>query len=472
LSVSDGKEKIIFDIVNNIENLYSISAVQQEMQFAINNYRFLGEDSYVVNERFKIIDELRDARELFEQLNETLTASWDMMYTYAKQYYVQHGNLLIPRRYKTTDGYGLGSWIFTQRKIYNGEQYGSLGDDRIKKLEAIGMVWDSIRELSWKRYYTAAKQYYEANGNLKVPIQFVTGDGINLGTWIANMRAKRSSLTKDQIKALEAVGMIWEAWDFQWEKNSLACKDYYVRYGNLSVPVDYTTTDGLRICSWLRRQRQIKYGIVAGSNLTEEQIRRLDAIGMDWRNYPETRFEIGMSAAEKYYNANGNINVTTTYKDETGYALGKWLDRQRKKFADGALTEEQIDRLTALGMIWTKEDTWETKYRLAESYSNEHGNLNVPASYVVDGVWLNKWLNEQKQAFNGKRKNKQLTPERIERLKKIGMCFDDSVGSAWEENCREAEDYFKKHGDLRIPADYIGSNGKKIIDLENMQSKN
>jgi len=183
---------------------------------------------------------------------------------------------------------------------------------------------------------------------------------------------------------------------------------------------------------------------------------------MDWRNYPETRFEIGMSAAEKYYNANGNLNLTTTYKDETGYALGKWLDRQRKKFADGALTEEQIDRLTALGMIWTKEDPWETKYRLAESYSNEHGNLNVPASYVVDGVWLNKWLNEQKQAFNGKRKNKQLTPERIERLKKIGMCFDDSVGSAWEENCREAEDYFKKHGDLRIPADYIGSNGKKI----------
>ena len=41
------------------------------------------------------------------------------------------------------------------------------------------------------------------------------------------------------------------------------------------------------------------------------------------------------------------------------------------------------------------------------------------------------------------------------------MCFDDSVSSAWEENYREAEYYFKKHGDLRIPADYIGSNGKK-----------
>lgn len=462
LSVSDSKEKIIFDIVNNIENLYSISAVQQEMQIAINNYRFLGEDGYVVNERFKVIDELRNARELFEHLNETLTASWDMMYSYAKQYYAQYGNLLIPRRYKTADGYGLGSWIFTQRKIYNGEQYGSLGEDRINKLEAIGMVWDSVRELSWKRYYAAAKQYYETNGDLKVSALFVTDKGINLGTWIANMRAKRSSLTKEQIMALEAIGMIWEAWDFQWEKNYLACKEYFVRNGNLNIPADFATADGLRIGTWLRRQRQIRNGTITDSTLNEEQIERLNAIGMEWRSYAEVRFEAGMSSAVKYYTENGDLNAPTTYIDENGYALGKWLNRQREKYSGGSLTTEQINRLSSLGMVWAKEDPWETKFMLAEAYYKEHGNLNVPSDYVADGVWLNKWLNEQKQAYNGKRKNSPLTAERIKRLENIGMTFNGTVSAAWEENFKEAQQYYIIHGDLKVPVDYIGSNGNKL----------
>ena len=38
LSASKAKKPVIFDIVNNIENLYSISTVEQEMQAAINYY--------------------------------------------------------------------------------------------------------------------------------------------------------------------------------------------------------------------------------------------------------------------------------------------------------------------------------------------------------------------------------------------------------------------------------------------------
>ena len=64
----------------------------------------------------------------------------------AKQDYTEYGNLEVPRRYKTEGGYSLGHWIFTQRNVYKGEAYGTLGKDRIEKLEAIGMVWDSVRD--------------------------------------------------------------------------------------------------------------------------------------------------------------------------------------------------------------------------------------------------------------------------------------------------------------------------------------
>ena len=120
LSASKDKEPIIFDIVNNIENLYSIGTIEQEMQIAANYYRFLGVHEKIVSEKFNIIDEVQNVRLLFDQLNDTLTASWNMMYACAKKYYETEGNLEVPRRYKTEEGYALGDWIFTQRSVYRG----------------------------------------------------------------------------------------------------------------------------------------------------------------------------------------------------------------------------------------------------------------------------------------------------------------------------------------------------------------
>ena len=177
LSASKKNNAVIFDIVLNIENLYSIGAVEEEMQIATTYYRSLGLDGEIVNECFQVIDEVRDCIALFEKLNDTLTASWDLMYTFAKQYYIKHGNLEVPRRYKTEDGYSLGHWIFTQRSVYKGEAYGTLGADRIQKLEAIGMVWDSVRDISWQRYYELAKTYYDEHGDLNIPYDYQKTNG-------------------------------------------------------------------------------------------------------------------------------------------------------------------------------------------------------------------------------------------------------------------------------------------------------
>ena len=109
-ALAAGKNNIpvIFYTVNNIENLYSIGTIQQEMQVAISYYRSLGDDGMIVNDRFEVVDEVREAKELFDQLNDTLSAGWDVMFSYAEQYYLQHGNLEVPRKYKTDDGYSLG----------------------------------------------------------------------------------------------------------------------------------------------------------------------------------------------------------------------------------------------------------------------------------------------------------------------------------------------------------------------------
>ena len=141
LSASKKKNAVIFDIVMNIENLYSIGMLEDEMQIAMTYYRSFGNGEAIVNDHFRIIDEVRDCRMLFEKLNDTLHASWDRMYEKAKEYFLQKGNLAVPHHYKIEEGYSLGSWLQTQRKVRAGEQYGALTEKRIAALDKIGMIW-------------------------------------------------------------------------------------------------------------------------------------------------------------------------------------------------------------------------------------------------------------------------------------------------------------------------------------------
>jgi hypothetical protein len=50
------------------------------MQVAINYYRSHDGEGFVVNETFELIDKVADCKALFDELEGTLSASWDLMY--------------------------------------------------------------------------------------------------------------------------------------------------------------------------------------------------------------------------------------------------------------------------------------------------------------------------------------------------------------------------------------------------------
>lgn len=426
LSTSKGKAPVIFDIVNNIENLYTIGTVQKEMQEIVTYYRARGQQSEIVNEPFRIFGEVHEAKRLFDELNEALSASWDMMYEKAKRYYEQNGHLEVPRRYKTKDGCSLGNWIFTQRKVKAGLQYGNLSEERIKKLEAVGMVWDSARDLSWQRYYKEAEAYAREHRNLNPKAAYITKSGVKLGVWLSNLRTCRKNkiqsnyLTEARIEALDKLGMVWDVPDYLWEQNYAACVEYHRTHGDLEIPSDYVSKDGLRVGTWVRRQRALKKGKAVGTELTEEQIKRLDAIDMVWEDKYSRAWDRGCQEAEAYYAETGNLEVPLAYVSPSGFKLGKWISNQRLKGPE-RISASRKKRLDAIGMVWRRQDSWETRYNLAKAYYAEHGNLRVPAQYKADGVWLNKWLNEQRQIYLGKRAGKSLNERQVRSLEAIGM---------------------------------------------------
>ena len=396
---------VIFDVVLNIENLYSIGAVEEEMQIAMTYYRSLGEDDTIINERFQVIDEVRDCITLFEKLNDTLTASWDLMYEKAKDYYTRNGNLMLSSRYRTADGYSLVSWIFNQRAARKGQGKTFLTDEQIQKLNAIGMVWDCGDP--WMNSFRAAQKYYDEHGVLNPDTSFVTAEGIHLGSWLSNLRSwKRAGahsnyLNQERIAQLESISMIWDVLNYYWERNYLAACDYYKEHRNLRVPSGYTSADEIRLGSWISRLRALRRGEGKGIPPTPEQIARLDAIGMIWKTGASAKWDAMYQDAKLFYQIHGNLSVPGEYQAGNGSSLRAWISRQRSSYAKEKLPQDKADRLNAIGMVWNPPTYWDTWYAKAKAYYDLHNTLPYyPASFAdQDEEKLHEWLRQQRGCY-------------------------------------------------------------------------
>ena len=395
LSAGKKSNPVIFDIVLNIENLYSIGAVEEEMQIATAYYRSLGEESSIVNDSFSIYDEVKDCRELFGRLNDVLTVSWQTMFEQAKKYYSENGDLEVPARFITNDGYSLGHWIYNQRAVRKGQQTGNLSEEQIEKLNSIGMRWNLYTDYSWEKNFNAAKDYYEKNGHLDVPSRFVTRDGLPLGEWLSSLRTWESSgihpkyLSAERKKQLESIGMIWSKLDYYWEQNFSEALRYYRKNGDLIVPSNFVTDNGVRLGSWIFRQRKLHSGSCKGTPLTAEQTARLNSIGMVWE--PEDPWLMSFNLVKGYYKEHGNINISQSTV-VNGVWLGKWIAEQKKRLKSGKHSDKQREYLNNLpledvsnivqGSFSCIIDNQKYEFFSNKDFENKMSNIN----YIVISV--------------------------------------------------------------------------------------
>lgn len=415
LSAGKKSNPVIFDIVLNIENLYSIGAVEEEMQIATAYYRSLGEESSIVNDSFSIYDEVKDCRELFSRLNDVLTVSWQTMFEQAKKYYSENGDLEVPARFITNDGYSLGHWIYNQRAVRKGQQTGNLSEEQIEKLNSIGMRWNLYTDYSWEKNFNAAKDYYEKNGHLDVPSRFVTRDGLPLGEWLSSLRTWESSgihpkyLSAERKKQLESIGMIWSKLDYYWEQNFSEALRYYRKNGDLIVPSNFVTDNGVRLGSWIFRQRKLHSGSCKGTPLTAEQTARLNSIGMVWE--PEDPWLMSFNLVKGYYKEHGNINISQSTV-VNGVWLGKWIAEQKKRLKSGKHSDKQREYLNKLpledvsnivqGSFSCIIDNQKYEFFSNKDFENKMSNINyIVISVSSENDWLCFELQPRKAPITG-----------------------------------------------------------------------
>lgn len=398
--------------------------------------------------------------------NHRLEAAWEKGFASAQKYRTEHGDLLVPVRYRDKNDFALGEWIVYNRQRYLG---GNLTQNRIERLEAIGMVWSTSNDL-WEQNYAAATQYYLEHGDLEVPIKYETPSGFGLGVWLGAQRAahKAGELPQEQVERLDALGMDWtNRNDCKWMSLYDVAAAYYHEHGNLNVPSEYVTPDGVLLGKWVARQRYAYLNPDRSSaRVTPERKALLDKLGMVWEKYDpwQERYDLALA----YKTEHGDLEIPSVYKTEDGVWLGSWVSRQRQALNSGssALSSERRKLLRTLfkgerrpsdpaadhGTV--REANWERNFRSAARYARKYKHLLVPASYVdSDGVRLGVWVSNLRAARKNRPDSYQVTPAHIKKLNSIGMVWD-ARDAKWGTAYQQAKAYYKAHGNLHAAANY------------------
>ena len=454
-------------------------------------------------------------KDLYETLKYTfdrLNLTWDDKYEMAKAYYEHYGNLLVNWKFKTNNGYEydengifrLGKWIQRQRQILKFKENDTPEqrkdkENKRKRLELIGMVWDGKKALNdekWEVMYQEAKKYYEENGDLMVSRGYEE-NGKRLGNWISTQRIRlrpndddtpeQKKDKENKRKRLELIGMEWDGKkalnDEKWEVMYQEAKKYYEKYGHLLRPND-DEENGKKLRNWIIQQRQI---LRPNDDDTPEQKKdkenkrkRLELIGMEWdgiKALSDEKWEVMYQEAKKYYEENGDLMVSRGY-EENGKRLGNWISTQRIRLRpnDDDTPEQKKDkenkrkRLELIGMEWDGkkalyEEKWKKGYQEAKKYYEKNGHLSFPNDCDKNEKKVSNWVCFQKRKLQF---NENDTPEQRQdkenKRKKLEL-----IGMVWDvrKNREEVKDVCTKYGiDVKKNSKII-----KTIPLKEFKSK-
>ena len=100
--------------------------------------------------------------------------------------------------------------------------------------------------------------------------------------------------------------------------------------------------DNFKLGSWVARQRQTKM------QLSNEQVRRLDALGFSWDPYSED-WEYAFKLLKAFRKREGHCRVTDGHM-EGDLKLGNWVKKQRA--LGKKIQPERLRRLNSLNFIW------------------------------------------------------------------------------------------------------------------------
>ena len=259
-------------------------------------------------------------------------------------------------------------------------------------------------------------------------------------------------MSEEKQKKLEDVGFVFvpppQNLD-QWTVNFNKLQAYKDENGHVRVPYAYPQDPGLGTWVETLRTQYVRLKRGRSSRLTEERMKMLEDLGMEWevkkaataeedekpapqkpsgRGTWESRFDELKDYKEKY----GDCAVPNNYPPNK--RLGSFVKKQREDYRlynsgkHSPMNPERIKRLESLGFAWTVtnreyyHDSWTRRFEELKEFRVQHGHCFVPRTYP-ENQKLAYWVERQRQDYRNLQKGKpsKMTVDRIGVLESAGF---------------------------------------------------
>ena len=257
---------------------------------------------------------------------------------------------------RSADNFRVGGWLNNKRGMIRAGELPAAQKNQLESLP--GWVLDPLKidqDASWNLHFSALETYVREIGDAAVPYEYVTRDGVRLGSWVAKCRTRindgHGSLTPLQISLLLAMpGWTNSILKSNYEQAIRELKAISAKSSNWSIPNHYVSPSGFRLGQWC----EVKRGQYKKGKLEPERIAELELIpGWVW-DKTEAEWQAGYQLLLKWVTLNGTAYVPTDAKFE-GFKLGWWARSQRDAKRGGRRSMDP-DRKKALeslpGWLW------------------------------------------------------------------------------------------------------------------------
>jgi len=302
----------------------------------------------------------------------------------------------------------------------------------------------AAHEFSWSRGWDALLHYVAVRGSAGVPPRAISG-GVDLGRWADSCRERYWSgeLAADQVAALQVLpGWSWEgAAAREWHRTVSRLCRCAAQHGGPEMLAD-SPVQGRRIGGWVRAQRDAYHR----GALPADRITVLEQIpGWQWSPGP-SRWELGVQILGTYLAQVSDADVPAGAVCR-GFAVGRWVARQREDHRAGTLTAEQEQALTALpGWRWSsREERWGKGFAALTIFVQRHGHACPPQAAVVGTFRLGAWVSQVRRSF----KNGTLPAAAVRAVQALPGWSWSPQQDAWDAVFQVLATYAEQTGDPR-----------------------
>ncbi|MDQ3843055.1 MAG: Helicase associated domain protein [Bacteroidota bacterium] len=351
---------------------------------------------------------------------------WQRRFDELVAYKKVHGHLNV--KYKQNSQ--LGHWVDTQRMNFRENKLDSV---RQQKLNSIGFEWTEGRDGKFENRLSKLIAWYHEHRHFKISEK---NELYRFVVWLRT-KYKRNNLPADVIQRLQAIGFNFEFQEANARVNEKRLQQlhHFVQlHGHSDVTKQNENYEGLSV--WLSTQRKFYTSGTLGKDL----VKKLEDLEINW-NYKHKHTDVKWNS--KYtklvslYQKAGKKQLANV--DENG-VLNCWCSYLRKRYKMGKLTEEQIEKLNAIGFEWDfLEARWEENFALLLAYKEKYGHCRVPKT-KPETYALYVWCNNVRSDY----KSGTLSAERIKKLESVGFMWN-ITDALWHERYENLREHVNKH---------------------------